>query len=153
MKLLRPPSTNGHMATIETFALPAKPKRRRWIAVVAAVLAVAIVVSSIVLVRARSAAAVTFTTVPVAQQTLVQSVTATGTVNPQNTISVGTQDSGTVSEIAVDYNSHAKKGEVLAKLDPTTFEAALDTQDSVTADHARAHLLAALDTLEGQSFL
>jgi len=35
----------------------------------------------------------------------------------------------------------------------STFEAALDTQDIVTADHARAHLLTALDTLEGQSFL
>ncbi len=35
----------------------------------------------------------------------------------------------------------------------STFEAALDTQDSVAADHARAHLLSALDALEGQSFL
>jgi hypothetical protein len=32
-------------------------------------------------------------------------------------------------------------------------ESQLDTQDSVTADHARAHLLTALDTLDGQSFL
>jgi HlyD family secretion protein len=125
MKLLRAPATNGRTATIETFALPAKPKRRRWIAVVAAVLAVAIVASAIVLVRARSSAAVTFTTVPVANQTLVQSVTATGTVNPQNTIAVGTQDSGTISAIYVDYNSHVKSGEVLARLDPTTFQAAL----------------------------
>ncbi len=71
-------------------------------------------------------AAETYLTQPVARQTLVQSVTATGTVNPQNTIAVGTQVSGTISEIDADFNSKVKKGQILAKLDPSTLQAQLD---------------------------
>ncbi len=51
---------------------------------------------------------------------------ATGTVNPQNTINVGTQVSGTISEVDVDYNSKVKKGQVLARLDPTALQAQLE---------------------------
>jgi len=77
---------------------------------------VAIVAASVVLVRARSATAVTYTTVPLARQDLVQTVTATGTVNPQNTIAIGSQASGIISEIDVDFNARVHKGQVLAKL-------------------------------------
>src|SRR6202041_2455840 len=66
-------------------------------------------------------------TAPIAQQDLVQTVSATGTVNPQNTINVGTQVSGTVSEVDVDYNSKVKKGQVLARLDPTALQAQLNS--------------------------
>ena len=65
-------------------------------------------------------------TAPVVAQTLVQYVTASGTVNPQNHISVGTQVSGTIASIDVDYNSKVKRGQVLARLDPSTFQAQLD---------------------------
>lgn len=64
-------------------------------------------------------------TAPVTQQTLVASVTASGTVNPQNLISVGTQVSGTIASIDVDFNSKVRKGQVLARLDPSTFSAQL----------------------------
>ncbi len=62
-------------------------------------------------------------TAPVVTQTLVQSVTASGTVNPQNLVSVGTQVSGTIASIDVDYNSKVRKGQVLARLDPSTLQA------------------------------
>ncbi|HEY2474989.1 MAG TPA: efflux RND transporter periplasmic adaptor subunit [Candidatus Cybelea sp.] len=65
-------------------------------------------------------------TAPVVSQTLVQSVTASGTVNPQNLVSVGTQVSGTIASIDVDYNSKVKQGQVLARLDPSTLQAQLD---------------------------
>ena len=42
----------------------------------------------------------------------------TGTVNPVDEVNVGTQVSGTISQLFVDYNSIVRKGEVLAKLDP-----------------------------------
>ncbi len=64
-------------------------------------------------------------TTPVQQGTLVRTVTSSGTVNPQNSISIGSQVSGTISEVDVDYNSVVKTGQVLARIDPTLFEAAL----------------------------
>lgn len=74
---------------------------------------------------AHSRASDNFITAPVTQGTLVSSVTASGTVNPQNLISVGTQVSGTIAAIYVDYNSKVKRGQVLARLDSSTFEAQL----------------------------
>jgi len=67
----------------------------------------------------------TYVTQPVVRTTLVQTVTAEGTVNPQNLILVGTQVPGTISELDVDYNSPVRVGQVMAKLDPTTFRDAL----------------------------
>jgi HlyD family secretion protein len=75
---------------------------------------------------AKARASESYVTAPVTQQALVQTVTASGTVNPQNDISVGTQVSGTIASIAVDYNSKVHKGQVLARLDPRTFEAQLN---------------------------
>ncbi|ABC77658.1 efflux RND transporter periplasmic adaptor subunit [Syntrophus aciditrophicus] len=50
-------------------------------------------------------------------------VTATGTVNAVTTVLVGTQVSGTIRDLYVDYNSPVKKGQLLAQIDPATFEA------------------------------
>ncbi len=83
-------------------------------------------------VRSR-AGAVTYTSVPITQGSLAQTVTASGTLNPQNTISVGTQTSGTIAEIDTDYNAHVRKGQVLAKLDPTTIQAQLDQAQATLA--------------------
>jgi HlyD family secretion protein len=100
----------------------------RWLIYAAggALLVVAILTFTIL----RSHAAVRYVTAPVAQQTLVQSVTASGTVNPQNNISVGTEVSGTIQTIYVDYNSKVKKGQVLARIDPSSFQAQLDQADA-----------------------
>jgi HlyD family secretion protein len=85
---------------------------------------------------------VQYVTAPVAQQTLEQRVTASGTVNPQNNISVGTQVSGTIASISVDYNSKVKRGQVLARLDPSTFDAQLDQARAALAQ-AQAQAAAA----------
>jgi HlyD family secretion protein len=90
------------------------------------------IVASVIAVRSR-ASAVTYTTVPVQSGSLAQTVTATGTLNPQNTISVGTQVSGTISAIYADFNSHVKKGQILARLDPTTLQASLDQAQATLA--------------------
>lgn len=55
-----------------------------------------------------------------------EKVTATGTIQPVDTVAVGTQVSGTVKRIYVDYNSVVKKGQLLAVLDQTLFQAAVD---------------------------
>ncbi len=96
---------------------------RMAVAVLALFLVLAVVASVVI---ARAHAATTYTTEPVVQQTLVQSVSASGTVNPQNTVTVGSQISGTISAIDVDYNSRVHEGEVLARIDPSTLQAQLD---------------------------
>ncbi len=50
-----------------------------------------------------------------------QTVTATGTVNPVTTVQVGTQVSGTIKRLYVDFNSPVKKDQVIAEIDPETF--------------------------------
>ena len=62
-------------------------------------------------------------------------VTATGTMNAVTTVLVGTQVSGTISKLYVDFNSPVKKGQILAQIDPATFQAQVD--------QARANMMAA----------
>lgn len=64
-------------------------------------------------------------TTTVARGNIVSSVTATGTVEPLVTVEVGTQVSGEISKIYVDYSSEVKKGQLLAELDPSTLKASL----------------------------
>jgi HlyD family secretion protein len=58
--------------------------------------------------------------------TISTSVTATGTVQPVDTVSVGTQVSGTISALYADFNSVVKKGELLAELDKTLIQSTVD---------------------------
>ena len=150
MDTLERPSTNGHTSgRVETIVLDIKKwPKRPWRAIAASVLIIAIIVTGVFIYRVRSSTAVAYVTAPVAQQDLVQTVSATGTVNPQNTISVGTQVSGIVSEIDVDYNSKVKKGQVLARLDPTTLQAQLDSAKASLAE-AQAQAGAAQNTATG----
>ncbi|MBW1887105.1 MAG: efflux RND transporter periplasmic adaptor subunit, partial [Deltaproteobacteria bacterium] len=53
-------------------------------------------------------------------------VTSTGTVNPLNTVKVGSQISGNIIEIYVDFNSVVKKDQVIARIDPAVYEAQLE---------------------------
>ncbi len=64
-------------------------------------------------------------TATVARQTIARSISATGTIEPVVTVQVGTQVSGAISELLVDYNSTVKKGQVIARLDPSQFNAQL----------------------------
>lgn len=72
-------------------------------------------------------------TAPVARDTISQNVTASGTLAAQDTVLVGSQVSGTIQKLYVDYNSRVHKGEVLARLDPSLFVAALDQAEATLA--------------------
>ncbi|MDA8425582.1 MAG: efflux RND transporter periplasmic adaptor subunit [Treponema sp.] len=74
-----------------------------------------------------SSSSVKYVTRPVVYADVAASVSETGTVNPVNTVDIGCQVSGTIKTLSVDYNSVVKKGQVLATLDPTTFQAAVDS--------------------------
>ena len=60
-----------------------------------------------------------YTTAKVEKQNVTTSVTATGTIEPVTSVDVGTQVSGIVSKLYVDYNSVVKAGQVIAELDRT----------------------------------
>jgi HlyD family secretion protein len=150
MNILERPSSNGHTSgRVETILLnPKRWSKYPWRAIAAAVLIIAIIATGVLVFRARSAGKAAFITTPVVLQDLVQTVSATGTVNPQNTIDVGTQVSGTISELDVDYNSKVKKGQVLARLDPTELQQALDSAKAGLAQ-AQAQAAAAETTAAG----
>ena len=69
--------------------------------------------------------AVSFNTVPVSRGTLTQSVTATGDLQPVETVEVSSQISGLLTSVPVDYNSQVKAGDVLARIDPATYQSRL----------------------------
>ncbi len=82
---------------------------------------------------------VEFQTAKVARQNISTSITATGTIEPVTSVTVGTQVSGIVSKLYVDYNSVVKKGQVIAELDKTNLISELNT--------SRANLASAQSTL------
>ncbi len=81
-----------------------------------------------------------FTTHKLARGNITEKVTATGIINPISTINVGTQVSGTIKEIYVDYNSEVKKNQMLALIDPDLFEAKV-AQQRAALDIAKAQVL------------
>lgn len=80
-----------------------------------------------------------YRTEPLSKTDITETVTASGTVNPVTSISVGTQVSGTVKDIFADFNSPVKKGQILAEIDPSLFQAQVD-QSSANVYSAQANL-------------
>lgn len=87
-----------------------------------------------------------FKTEKVVRGDITEAVTATGTVNAVTTVLVGTQVSGTVKKIHADFNSPVKNGQLIAEIDPATFEAQLE-QARANVQNARANYEKAEATL------
>ena len=85
---------------------------------------------------------VEFETAKVERQSIHTSITATGTIEPVTSVTVGTQVSGIVAHLYVDYNSIVKKGQVIAELDKTNLISELN--------RSRADLSSAQSTLDYQ---
>src|ERR1700674_4625750 len=74
-------------------------------------------------------------------------VEATGTINAVITVQVGSQVSGTIAKLNVDFNSRVNKGDIVALIDPALFQGAL-LQASADLDNAKANVVAAKANLE-----
>src|SRR5262249_26193768 len=74
-------------------------------------------------------------------------VQATGTINAVTTVQVGSQVSGTIQTLSADFNSHVKKNQVVAQIDPSLFQGAVLQAKADLAD-AQANLVAAKANLE-----
>ncbi len=81
-----------------------------------------------------------YITEPLKKGDITEKITASGIINPISTINVGTQVSGTIKEIYVDYNSEVKKNQLLALIDPDMFEAKV-AQQKAALDIAKAQVL------------
>lgn len=77
---------------------------------------------------------VTYSTAKVSKQNISTSITATGTIEPVTKVEVGTQVSGIIDKIYVDYNSVVKKGQVIAELDKTNLVSELNSAQSNLAN-------------------
>ena len=91
--------------------------------------AIAIIAAVTIFMRSNKRQPITiiYETAKVERATISNSVTATGTIEPVNKVEVGTQVSGIISKIYVDYNSIVKKGQVIAELDKINLESELSS--------------------------
>lgn len=111
-----------------------------WIAVVVIVI---VAVAAWAMSGGKKEEDINFKEEKVALKTLQNSVTATGTIEAVTSVTVGTQVSGIVNKLYVDYNSRVKKGQVIAELDKTNLLSELNT--------AKANLASAQSSLNYQA--
>lgn len=111
-----------------------------WIAMI---LVVVIAVAAWLLSGGKKEEQINFKQEKVATHTLQNSITATGTIEAVTSVTVGTQVSGIVNKLYVDYNSVVKKGQVIAELDKTNLISELNT--------AKANLASTESNLSYQS--
>jgi len=97
--------------------------------------------------RADSGSAVQYRTLPAERGDLRVTVTATGALEPTKTVDVGSEVSGTITQVLVDEDDHVKAGQVLARIDPTKIEAQARQLEAALAS-AEAKLLQAKATRE-----
>ena len=116
------------------------PKSKKYFKISAIILIVAIALFFVYKIfGGKKESAVVVETVQLSNKDITMSVTATGTVQPVDTVEVGTQVSGLISKIYVDFNSVVKKGQLLAEIDKTNL------QESVS--NAQAQYNSALNEL------
>jgi HlyD family secretion protein len=123
------------------------PRGRRGVRFAVAALALLVIVVAVVwYATTRNSAAVQYKTAPVTRGDLTVIVTATGTVQPVNQVDVGTEISGTIRTVEVDYNDRVKVGQVLARIDTDKLQAQV-LQSQSTLESAQAKLIEAQATV------
>jgi HlyD family secretion protein len=109
----------------------------KWTIIIFAV--VAVIVGGVWYFKRGHTDAPDYQTVLVNRGDLTQVVTATGTLNPVVNVTVGSQVSGIINKLNVDYNSMVKSNEVIAEIDPSTYRAAVEQAEADLAN-AKANL-------------
>ncbi len=105
-----------------------------WLALVAGLF-----ISAFVVRQCRNGGAANYQTATITRAPLTQAVTATGTLNPVVNVQVGSQVSGNIAKLLVDFNSQVKAGQVVAQIDPALFQATV-TQAEGDLANAQAAL-------------
>jgi len=110
-----------------------------WKPLAVAVAAIAVVGAGAYLWKVRTARPPQFNTVAVGRGDVVQAVTATGDIEPVLSVNVSSQISGTISKLYVDWNTPVKEGQLMAQIDPATYQANVQQADGQLAN-AEANL-------------
>jgi HlyD family secretion protein len=116
-----------------------------WLALVVALLIVAFVVR-----QCRNGGAANYQTATITRGPITQAVTATGTLNPVVNVQVGSQVSGNIAKLFVDFNSQVKAGQVVAQIDPVLFQATVTQAEGDLANAQAALELAKVNATRTQ---
>jgi HlyD family secretion protein len=112
---------------------------KKKLIIIAGIAAAALIALLIFKPFAKKEAEFTFDTVKVEKGNITNTVTATGTIEAMTTVTVGTQVSGIIEHVYVDFNDNVKQNQVLARLDQTALRAQLE-QSQASVDQAQAQL-------------
>src|SRR5690348_2508403 len=121
-------------------------RRNNIIVAIVAFLAIAFFV-----VRRERSGSSQFQTATVTRGPITQAVTATGTLNPVVNVQVGSQVSGNIAKLFVDFNSQVKAGQVVAQIDPMLFQAVVTQAEGDLASAQAALELAKLNASRTQT--
>src|SRR5689334_19242427 len=116
-----------------------------WVIAIGGLLLIAFVVRHL-----RTGGAATYQTATITRGPITQAVTATGTLNPVINVQVGSQVSGNVSKLFVDFNSQVKAGQVVAQIDPALFQATVTQAEGDLASAQAALELAKVNATRTQ---
>lgn len=114
---------------------------------------VALVLLGLMLQKCRNSSGQNFQTVAVTRGPLTQAVTATGTLNPVQNVQVGSQVSGNIQQLFVDFNSIVKAGQVIAQIDPVVFQANVNQAEGEMANAKAGLDLARLNATRTQALV
>lgn len=140
------PAEVGHALPADEMEFYKQPRRRKAVVIVLLLL-VAAAAGVVTVVRGRGKGATLYVTRPVARGDIQQTVDATGTIQAVTTVQVGSQVSGTILKILVDFNSHVQKEQLIAEIDPRIYEGQV-LQSMADLENARANLAAARANLK-----
>jgi HlyD family secretion protein len=115
-----------------------------------ALIVVALIVLLFLVRQCRNGGATNFQTTTITRGPITQAVTATGTLNPVVNVQVGSQVSGNISKLFVDFNSQVKAGQVVAQIDPSLFQAAVTQAEGDLASAQAALDLARVNATRTQ---
>jgi HlyD family secretion protein len=87
-----------------------------------------------------------FVTATITRDDIIQSVTATGDLQPVTTVEISSQISGLILEVNVDFNSRVKQGDLLARIDPATYQVRLNSAKAQLANTEANYNLVKLNT-------
>ena len=116
-----------------------------WLALVAGLFILAFVVR-----QCRNSGAANYQTASITRGPVTQAVTATGTLNPVVNVQVGSQVSGNIAKLFVDFNSQVKAGQVVAQIDPALFQATVTQAEGDLANAQAALELAKVNATRTQ---
>jgi HlyD family secretion protein len=125
-------------------------KKRSWKWAVLIAGAIALAAVGLWYAKLRRDSAPQYQTAPVARGDLTQLVTATGQLNPVTNVQVGCQISGTIAKLYADWNSPVTNGQLVAQIDPATYQANLHQTEGDLANSQAALELAKVNAVRAQ---